>query len=172
MSDKYALSCSQCSATLEVETRQAGQPVNCPQCGQSQEAPRLGALRQLPLISSDTPEAPTSSRGSGMFVAAILLLILGLGGGGGLYLYGKSKLVDYNVDGAMDRIDEEVDALAPTQIVLLFEQMNVDAGLGDWQEQPHVAQSREGRILMGLAIPVGLLGLVGLGLMVFSLRRR
>lgn len=167
---EYAFTCPHCGEVFGITARQAGQEIVCPHCGEACTAPRLGQLKQLPVLSgSKADKTPYNPKVSGnktrnsLFVAGMLLLVLGCGSGYALQQYAQSQLiVDYNVEGAMDRADPYVDELTPFEVAFLFDSMNVDAGLGEWRELSYVSSTKQGNILLKVAY--GLYGIGGLGL--------
>ena len=172
MAAKYLLPCPHCDQSIEVGIPQAGQAVNCSACQQQTTAPRLGELRKLPPVGGQLEAAPKirNRANSGMFVAGLLLALLGLGGAGGLYYYANTLIVDYNVEGAMDRIDEEVvDKMPPDELVAYYDTMDLNE-LGEWQEQPYVSSTRQGNILVQFSYVLAGIGVLGLVLVGLGLR--
>lgn len=175
--NQHQLPCPKCDNAIIVTTRQAGQAVTCSECNETSVAPSLGALKRLPAVGGvSKPEqggaSTRSGAGNALFVFGLLLATLGILGGGGLYYYGNQQIVDYNVDGAMDRLEPYVDELTGSQIAVLFDQMNVDRGLGEWEEQPHVAQTKQAYILIYFSYALMAVGGVGLMLMVLGLSKK
>lgn len=161
MPTKYALPCPHCDELIEVETRQAGQQITCDSCQKEAEAPRLGQLKRLAAIE-DASELPKERKSGGLFVIGLLLFVLAGIAGGFLIWHANNLIVDYNVMAAMEMLDEYDDTLSTFQLATIFDKMNVDDGLGDWKEQPHVALTRQGHILLYIAY--GLLSISGIGL--------
>lgn len=175
--ESYEFPCPACQAVFPLTTRQAGQEVECPHCSETVTAPRLGALKQLNPIETVKPSQPSAKANAGagnlFFVFGLMALVIGGGCGFGLQKYAEKQLiVDYNVEGAMDRMDPYLDELSPFEVAVLFDRMDVDKGLGEWRELPHVGSTKQGNILLGIAY--GLYGLAALGLllMVIGLARR
>ncbi|MEL7499348.1 MAG: hypothetical protein AAFN77_17200 [Planctomycetota bacterium] len=167
----FNLPCPECGQFIEVSPRQSGQSVVCPHCNATTEAPRLGVMKQLDPVGKPAVNASAGVRpaSNGVFVAGLFLLVLGLVAGISLNYYANQLIIDYNVEGGMDRLDPYVDELTPAQVALLFDQMNVDAGLGDWKEQPYVAQTKQGQILKLIAYAFYGLSGIGLIMMLFGL---
>lgn len=83
---KHFLPCSHCDAQLIVTSKDAGRGLRCEACGTEQQAPSLGALRQLP-VAEETPELPRrkwSTLQGAAFGGGLILLLAGLAG---LYVY-------------------------------------------------------------------------------------
>ena len=83
--------------------------------------------------------------------------------GGTLLWHANNLIVDFDVIETMDKIDEFDETLSTFELATIFDKMNVDRGLGEWKEQPHVALTRQGNILRLIAF--GIFGISGLGLL-------
>ena len=168
---EYEFQCPHCDQAVGLTTRQAGQEIQCAACQKTFSVPTLGQLKQLPIMGGSDPikenqqgkQTKPGSRNT-IFVAGLLLLVFGVGSAFALQSYARNELiVDYNVEGAMDRMDPYVDELSPFEVAFLFDSMNVEKGLGEWKELPHVASTKQGNILMKIAY--GLYAAGGLGLL-------
>jgi hypothetical protein len=150
---------------FELVAKQAGQELKCPQCETSCPAPKLGSLRQLETIGGAEPSSQEAASGgarNGLFVAGLALAIFAGAAGVGLFQYGSSMIVKFDVVQEIDSFDEWMDDRPPAEVVAVYEAMDVERGLGDWVEQPHVGSTRQGRILQFASY--GLMGLAGVGL--------
>jgi hypothetical protein len=166
MSLRYQFPCENCDHVFELVSRQAGQELKCPECEATSSAPKLGELRQLETIGSDDSLPASKSRGGAkniLFASGLALAILAGAAGIGLYQYANSMITEFDIDKTMQSVDEWFDAAPPSDVVAAFEGMQVDQGLGDWQEQPIVGDNRQGAILRNVSY--GLLGLAGVGLL-------
>ena len=165
MSPQYSLICTHCQHSNVVTTTQAGQNIDCAGCQQSIQAPRLGQLKQLPMVEAAAPvQHKESSKGGKLFVLGMLMLIFGGGGGAGLYYYASGKLFDYEtvVEEEITKLDSWVDGASLIEQVQLYETMPLEAGLPAWEERPYVGQNKQGLILRNLSY--GLLAIGGIGL--------
>lgn len=177
MSLRYLFPCENCEHQFELVTTQAGQELECPQCQHRSEAPILGKLRQLKLVDDLTPPLVNRESGRGLknylFAGGLAIAILAGVAGGWVYQYASSMINEYDVTEVLNEFDSWVDELNPAQVVQFYEEMKVGEGLSEWREQPHIGETRQGRILQKFAC--GLLGLSGLGLLMmlgsFLIRR-
>jgi len=166
MSPRYSLICPHCQHSNVVATTQAGQEIDCAGCQQALQIPRLGQLKQLPVIElAATPaKEKASSKGGKLFVLGMLMLIFGGGGGGGIWYYASGKLFDYEtvVEQEITKLDSWVDKASLIEQVQLYETMPLEGGLPAWEERPYVGQNKQGLILRNISY--GLLALGGIGL--------
>ena len=166
MSSRYSLICSHCQHSNVLMTTQAGQDIDCAGCQQTIQTPRLGQLKQLPVI--EAAAAPSKqkagSKGGKLFVLGMLMLIFGGGGGGGLYYYASGKLFDYEtvVEQKITKLDSWVDEASLIEQLQLYETMPLEGGLPAWEERPYVGQNKQGLILRNISY--GLLAIGGIGL--------
>lgn len=165
MSLRYSLICSHCQHSNVVTTTQAGQDIDCAGCQQTIQAPRLGQLKQLPVIEAAAPaQHKESNKGGKLFVLGMLMLIFGGGGGGGLFYYASGKLFDYEtvIEEKIAKLDGFVDPLNVIELAQLYETMPLEGGLPAWEERPYVGQNKQGLILRNISY--GLLAIGGIGL--------
>ena len=167
MPSQYSLTCPKCQHANAITTTQAGQDIECAECQQTIQAPRLGELKQLPAIAAAESTSVKKSSGSGkLFVLGMLLLIFGGGGGAGLFYYASGMLFDYN-----SKLEESIvevtslvdDGATLPQLAQLYESMPLEEGLPAWQERPYVSSNKQGVILR--YISYGLLTIGGIGLL-------
>lgn len=83
---KHFLPCRQCEAQLIVTSKDAGRDLVCETCGAQQQAPSLGAIRQLPVAEAAVaaPGRKWSTLQGAAFGGGLILLVAGLIG---LYVY-------------------------------------------------------------------------------------
>lgn len=164
MSLRYLFPCPECDHQLEVTPRQAGQDLTCPQCSHSIEAPKLGKMKQLEVLGATQNRAVSKSGGSlrnMLFVVGLLIAIVGGAGGYFVYQYADSLIFEIDYEEEEEKFNAEVDMLTPGQVVALYDEMNIEAGLGEWYEPNFVRYNIEGGHLKKFAY--GLFGLAGLG---------
>ncbi|HMO14158.1 MAG TPA: hypothetical protein PKD64_07470 [Pirellulaceae bacterium] len=81
MSKKYLLPCSNCSAKIEIEPKNAGNQIRCGQCGYSVTVPKLREIMQLEEYTAEVSSAKPTGKAyspSGRWLTLIgLLLIVG-----------------------------------------------------------------------------------------------
>lgn len=160
--DQYQLPCPQCNQNILVSARQAGQEVTCSSCSTTTQTPRLGELKKLEvLVQSGGNQGRKPTQGNHLFALGLLLLTLFGALGGGLHYYAQSIIVDFDVEKSLDEMDPLVDQLKPSEVVFVFNQMNVGQGLPPWQEPAHVAATKQGNILKYFSY--AFFGLSGLG---------
>lgn len=166
MSLRYKLPCPSCDHVFELVTKQAGQELTCPSCKAVHTAPKLGTLRQLETVgTAGTEKSANPNLGrtkNSLFVAGLAIALIAGAAAFGLFRYGQSMLVEYDVDAIADSFDSWMDERKPSEVVGVLQQLQLEEGLGDWNEQPHVASNRQGTILVNTSY--GLMGLSGMGL--------
>lgn len=165
MSPRYSLNCPHCQHLNAVSTTQAGQDLECDGCQQTIQAPRLGQLKQLPVIETAAPAiAKKGGQGGKLFVLGMLMLIFCGGGGAGLWYFASGKLSNYEtvVEEEIQRVDSLVDEANVIDLAQIYETMPLEAGLPAWQERPYVGQNKQGIILRNISY--GLLTIGGIGL--------
>ena len=72
-------------------------------------------------------------------------------------------IYEFDINEIVDDFDRWMDEQSPSNVVAMYETMNLEAGLGEWEEQPHVANNRQGFILRNISY--GFMGLSGVGLL-------
>ena len=166
MSSRYLFPCSQCDHELELVATQAGQEIDCPDCGQTIEAPKLGVLRQLPVVEQ-TAAKKTLGRNTRLkrtLFATGLGLAVVLGGiGGALYKYASDMIVDPQLEKLFAQFDEEIEQMPTPQVLDIWSQMNFEEGLGEWREMGYARYRAQGTILQRVAY--GVIGLAFVGLL-------
>ncbi len=165
MPPQYIFPCQNCDHKFTLVPRQSGQELVCPQCNQPAEAPMLGKMKQLELVEGTQVTPPRkSSAGSwknSLFTGGLAIAILFGAGGFSLYRYASWLHSDYDFDEQITTFESEVDAFSQTQVVALYESMNVKDGLGDWFEPEFIRYNKQAEIL--LPVSYGMLGLALLG---------
>lgn len=166
MSLRYLFPCGNCDHVFELVAKQAGQDLKCPDCAVVSSAPKLGSLRQLETTGDSDPTSGRSANGgakNGLFVVGLALAIFAGAAAVGLYQYGGSMINEFDIHQVVDNFDQWMDDRSPAEVVAVYEGLNIDEGLGDWEEQPHVGNNRQGKILQNVSY--GLMGLSGIGVL-------
>ena len=163
MAPQYLLPCEKCEHQFEIVTKQAGQSLECPKCKHQTEAPKLRVMRQLePAAATDVGPQRTGNRLKNyLFSIGLAVTILAGAAGGGLYQYANSLIFEYDIADYIGEMEARFDQLSPAQVVAVYESMNLEQGLGDWQEHPQKGSNKQGKYL--LQFSYFLLGLAGLG---------
>ena len=164
----YLLPCNDCEHHFQLTTSQAGQPLECPQCGTAVDAPKLGTLKQLPTGGDSSSEATVSSSGDAgwkRYVFAIGLITAVVAGiaGTALYWYSQSLFTPVDVEGHIQLVEQEIDNWSPAQLWHAWHQQELEDGLGEWAEPVYMGYNKQSEILKTFAF--GLLGLAGVGLL-------
>ena len=166
MSLRYLFPCGNCDHVFELVSKQAGQDLKCPKCEAISSAPKLGSLRQLDTVGGTEPNPKDTANGgarNSLFVLGLALAIFAGAAGIGLYQYGNSMITEFDILQVVENLDEWMDDRSPAEVVALYEGMDIESGLGDWEEQPHVADNRQGTILKNASY--GLMGISGIGVL-------
>ena len=172
MSLRHLFPCSQCEHKFELVNKQAGQDLVCPNCGAAGQAPKLGTLKQLELVDSESdskrPANQTQISSSGswrnvLFVSGLALAILAGAAGLALYQYAQSKVIEFDVAGRVEAYEKLIDELSPTGVLGTYVNADLSQGLPEWVEQPHIGSNKQAAILKNFAY--GLFGLAALGLL-------
>ena len=123
MAAQYAWKCPQCGADIELSTTQAGQELGCPACEASLTLPKLGVIKQLPLIGGET--GPAGSRSGSvpmnrwLFAGGLLLAVLGLVAGLAAQYRANQYRVEIDLDAAIESEYELIDEHPPAQLYAL-----------------------------------------------------
>lgn len=173
MSLRYLFPCQQCQHKFEVVSKQAGQELVCPDCDTVSEAPKLGILKQLEVVDSDTVAEDAKSGGrSGnagswkniLFVSGLALAIIAGAAGFALYRFAQSKVIEFDVAGRLEEYESWLDEQPPNNVLRTYVQMDVEnTGLPEWVEQPHIGSNKQAAILKNFAY--GLFGLASVGVL-------
>ncbi len=172
MSLRYLFPCTDCEFKFELVSRQAGQELVCPDCGNATQAPKLGTLKKLELAESASEvsdfRANRQNSNTGgwkniLFVSGLALAIIAGVAGFSLYRFAQSKIVEFDVEREIEKFEEWIDENPPTSVLGTYVQMEVGKGLPEWQELPHIGENKQAAILKKFAY--GLFGLSGLGLL-------
>ena len=119
-SNLYLLPCTQCEHPLEVQTRQAGQTVQCSECGHSFEAPRLGELKNLEQVAAvetrSAASAPSSILKRWMFTLGLAMAVLLGASGVGVYQFASSIQREIDPDKSLQEINEKIDQFSAAEL--------------------------------------------------------
>ena len=162
----YLLPCNACEHQFQLTARQAGQPLECPNCGLKIEAPKLGTLKQLPTSDSASGEAVTPSSGEAgwkryVFAVGLITAVVAGIAGGALYWYSQSLFTDVDIESHIQFVEQELDKCSPAQLWNIWHQQDIEDGLGEWAEPRYMGLNIQSNYLKLLAY--GLLGLAGFG---------
>ncbi len=164
----YLLPCPNCEHQFSLTTSQAGQPLECPECSNATNAPKLGTLKQLPVSegSSTTPTATTNGTIGWkryVFVLGLVTAVVAGIAGVSLYSYSQSLFTPADVEGHISLIDQDLDQCSPVVLWDIWHDpsRNFEEGLGEWAEPTYARYNKQSAILKNFAY--GLLGLAGLG---------
>jgi hypothetical protein len=164
---QYIFPCEHCDHSFELVLRQAGQQLTCPLCQNATEAPMLGSMKQLEMVSGTevTAKQPSGAQGwkNILFGAGLVLALFAGGGGAWLFRFTGQMKTEFNIDTEMAQFSDDIDALSSSQVMELYARMKIEDGLGDWYEPRYIRYNKQSEILRPLAF--GLLGLGGLGLL-------
>ena len=107
-SNLYLLPCPQCQHSLEVQSRQAGQTVQCSECQHSFDAPRLGELKNLQqVVATETgsaSSAPSSMLKRWLFTLGLAMTVLLGASGVGVYQFASSIQNEINLEKALEEL--------------------------------------------------------------------
>jgi hypothetical protein len=170
MANRFRLPCPSCSATNEVDPRQAGGTISCFQCGKPVEIPTLRVLRQLQTVE---PSAPGKSKKSGTgqfvvsrltFVVGLLIVLIGLGVGIACWI-AAGQLETEPPAAAADRLKQAMSAIdreSPTQFWATWNDQVLAHPPAEfqesrWAENRRIARRQKtlGTIFLGL-VPLGI----------------
>jgi len=172
MSLRYLFPCSQCEHKFELVTKQAGQELTCPSCGASNQAPKLGTLKQLELADSTDNASKAGRRNQNassgswrnvIFVTGLALAIIAGAAGFALFRFAQSKVVEFDVAGNLEEYNQWLDEQSAPIVLGIYVEANSSEGLPEWIEAPHVGSNKQAAILKNFAY--GLFGLASLGLL-------
>lgn len=142
--------------------------MECPECQHKFEAPMLGKIKQLKMVGGN--EAVTRQSGSSsnlrnlLFVVGLSIAIIGGLTGFFVNRYANALVLEFDDELERKNFDDIVDSLEPSQVVQLYEEMNIEDGLGEWYEPNYIRYNTQGAILR--KVSYGVLGFAGLGMLV------
>lgn len=166
MSKKFLFHCPNCQSPIELQVVQAGQDIGCQACGQSVMAPQLREIKKLPAVGADPePTQPSPLKRTLVGIGLILTILMG-SLGTALYYYASGMIVEVDWEQQYARWDEHVDQMTPAELLFTWNSLDVDSGLGPWQEQALSHYRIQGQILHKIAY--GLWGLATLGILLLA----
>ena len=162
----HLLLCPACEHKIEVETRQAGQSLQCSGCGIDVEAPKLGELRKLPVAQTDLQTASKKSV-SGirkvLFAVGLGMAVLFGAAGLSLHLYARSLYVPVDVASILEKSQQEAEKLTDVEVYQIASDINRVQTTTDFREPPFLKANKQSAILSYFAY--GLYAIAGLGLL-------
>ncbi len=163
MSTRYLFPCPNCGSKIGLLPVQAGQEIECEKCHNSFEAPKLGSLKQLTTLSDTIPRprVPESGLKRTLFATGFALVIFMGISGAAIYFYAAGMIHDVQLEKQAEIWNQEFDRKSASELLSDWTAMGVDAGLGEWEEQPIALYRTHGLNLQKFAY--GLLGLAGIG---------
>jgi hypothetical protein len=166
MSSRFLLPCPECNHSIELVATQAGQSIECPECNLQTEAPKLGILRQLPIVAQ--AQSTKTSRNSGikrsLFTAGLAISVLMGGIGAALYNYASSLIKDPQLDQVFASMSEQLEQLKAPELLDIWSQMRFEEeAIGEWREMEYASNNTQGTILKRLSY--GLFGIASIGLL-------
>ncbi len=162
MSTRFLYSCPQCDHQIELVATQAGQNIECPDCQLQSEAPKLGLLRQLPVLEQAQAKS-TSGVKRGLFTIGLAMLVLLGGIGTALYNYASNLIIDPQLDKVFVTVSEELEKQPAPELLDIWSQLEFEKGIGEWRELGFARYKTQGNILK--LISYGLLTLASVGLL-------
>lgn len=165
MPSRFLFPCPECNRNIELVATQAGQRIVCPECNLQTEAPKLGILRQLPVV--EQTQSAKTSRNSGfkrtMFTAGLAISVLMGGIGAALYNYASSMIIDPQLDLVFASMTEELEKKNAPELLDIWSQMRFEDGIGEWREMGYARYRTQGTILK--KVSYGLFGIASIGLL-------
>ncbi len=162
---RFLYPCPHCDHQVELQTAQAGQDIECPSCQQKLEAPKLGVMRQLPIVGGDAPKSKSGNSGLKRFLFAggLALAVLLGASGWAIYQYGSRMIIDVNWDEAIGMMEADHENLTGSELLIEFNKMDVSRGIGEWEEQELTKNRTQGIYLRYFSF--ALMGGAGIGLL-------
>ena len=175
MADRFALPCPSCSATNEVDSRQAGRSIACIKCQASVEVPTLRGLRQLQAIvdpnrKNQKASADSSVMSRAVFAIGFVALLIGLVTGGGFWYYAsilRTQPPQAEIDKLNAAFFAKLDAESLPEFWKTWQEDVIALPPGQWRESTFAANRKlarqrrfVGNIFFGL-VPLGLAAMIG-----------
>ena len=168
MATRYLLPCK-CNHKLSVETRHAGNTIECPECSAMVDVPKLRELKNLELENPENDALPRAAN-----PLKRLLFTLGLGvaviagvAGGLLYNYSSNMIgkdeKTRNEIAEFENADALLADASPGEMWDLWYSSIDDYELPEWKEAHWNKNYAQGTILRNFAY--GILGIAGIGLL-------
>jgi len=163
----YLLPCAQCQHPLELQSRQAGQAVQCTECEHSFVAPRLGEFKHLEQVAStgsgQATAAPSSMLKRSLFTLGLAIAVLFGAGGVGVYQFASSIQQEIDAEGAMANIETRIEGMSVAEVYQVAASYDAEDTIGEYFQPGAVKSNKQGEILEYVAY--GLLGLAAAGLL-------
>lgn len=179
MAVRYAWECPQCQGTIEISATQAGQDLECASCSAALTLPKLGIVKNLPVVGGAQP-APSSRRAVAspvkgwLFAGGLLLAVLGTVAG----LAAQYRANQFHVDVDVESIIEEeyaiIDKQRPAELYSLAISAGEDSFALEYSETPYRTRNIKSGIIQKVAWVCWGLGGAGLLMLLssFFIRRK
>lgn len=175
MPETYQLPCPNCSETIPVVTKMAGQTISCQDCDNSVEVPPMREIRRLePLVENDTDSSQIKQRsskrsetGSWLFSSGLLLAGIATLAAVSLWLYANSLQTESTVQEDIEFVSQQLTVATPGTVWSVWSEMK-ETGLPEWQETVQTRYNKQAKILKTIAYGIGVLSALGLIMMIGS----
>lgn len=166
MSSRFLFPCPECNYSIELVATQAGQSIECPECNLQIEAPKLGILRQLPVV--EQAQSTKTSRNTGfkrsLFTAGLAISVILGGIGAALNNYASSLIKDPQLDQVFADMSEQLEQQKAPELLDIWSHMRFEEdAIGEWREMGYARYNTQGTYLKWLSY--GLFGIASIGLM-------
>lgn len=166
MPECYQISCENCEHPMEVEGRQAGGILECPQCEAKIDVPTFRVLKTLPVVDRPSRLAeggdPNHLKGI-LFAAGLGLAVIAGVGGWFLYQHANKMVTENQVDTQEieTKMDEEIDSASISKLWDHWNKTIESVDLPDWKEASWKRYSREGNVLLNVSYAIMGVGALG-----------
>jgi hypothetical protein len=168
MAQQFFFPCKKCQHSIRLETKNAGQQINCSNCGESFEAPKLRELKMLaqaPNLEEQkfTAGAPNRLK-SWLFVMGLILAFICGVASWGLYQYASTLIVKRQDPGQMIReMEANFDTYSPAELWATWTSFSANKEIPDWDLVSWGAIDAKGRTFRITAYYI--MGVGGFGLL-------
>lgn len=164
---KYLLPCTSCGQDTAVETRQAGDTVDC-RCGKRLDVPTLRQLTALKpaadalpdeMLDGATPTRHWSGRQGLLLLASVILLVTF---GFGLYVWSdRPQRPTFDITADLEGIDEQIQQLSPVETWFLWKVEILERGFNVQTPPALVSYETKRALQQQKYLVVGFFAIVG-----------
>ena len=176
MPNQYLLLCN-CGKQIPIETTQAGQTVQCPECQTPVEIPSYSQIKKLPLLEQNAGAKSKPHRkkkwghGQGVLFAAGIAVLITFGTVAGVFFY-----MSYRMNVKAPTLDEKkqafvnvLESMMPAEQFAFWEEDQKKHPPKEWKPPTHLIMQSYAKTFLLLAIVCSVLAIVGLGFVLSAL---
>ena len=170
MAQLYLLPCGSCDTKIEIELKQAGSEIPCPECQATINIPTMGGIKKLELsdisgITVDSAASATTVRHIGskqwLFSGGLVVLVLAAIAGFAIWFYADSLVTISDIDQTVQKANQPLADISPAAVWDAWDEMFAKGPLPEWQENEEMGFNRQAHYLKNIAY--GFMAVAALG---------